>query len=65
MDSDVVLGDSKEGARKLVDHLVSKGHQRIALINGSPYVSSARLRLEGYQEALKLNDLAFNEGLCV
>jgi LacI family transcriptional regulator len=62
MDSDVVLGDSKEGARKLVDHLVSKGHQRIALINGSPYVSSARLRLEGYQEALKLNDLAFNEG---
>ncbi|BBI33014.1 LacI family DNA-binding transcriptional regulator [Cohnella abietis] len=61
MDSDIVLGDSKEGARKLVNHLVSQGHQRIALINGSPYVSSARLRLEGYREALKLNDLPYND----
>lgn len=62
MESDVVLGDTKEGARKLVDHLCSKGHRKIALINGSPYVSSARLRLEGYREALKLNDLNYDEG---
>lgn len=62
MESDIVLGDTKEGARKLVDHLCLKGHRKIALINGSPYVSSARLRLEGYREALKLNDLAYNEG---
>ncbi|RED61730.1 LacI family DNA-binding transcriptional regulator [Cohnella lupini] len=61
MDSDVVLGDSKEGARKLVDHLSAQGHRRIALINGSPYISSARLRLEGYKEALKLNDLVYDE----
>jgi len=61
MDSDVVLGDSKEGARKLVDHLTSYGHRRIALINGSPLVSSARLRLEGYREALKLNDIPFDQ----
>lgn len=61
MDSDVVLGDSKEGARKLVDHLTSQGHRRIALINGSPHISSARLRLEGYREALKLNDLAYDD----
>jgi LacI family transcriptional regulator len=59
MESDIVLGDSKEGARKLVDHLALQGHRRIALINGSPYVSSARLRLEGYKEALKLNDLDY------
>ncbi len=61
MDSDVVLGDSKGGARKLVDHLTSQGHRRIAMINGSPYVSSARLRLEGYREALKLNDLPYDD----
>ncbi|MFC4599261.1 LacI family DNA-binding transcriptional regulator [Cohnella hongkongensis] len=61
MDSDVVLGDSKEGARKLVDHLTSRGHRRIALINGSPLISSARLRLEGYREALKLNDIPFDQ----
>lgn len=61
LDSDVVLGDSKEGARRLVDHLVSLGHSRIAMINGSIQVSSARMRLEGYREALKLNDLPFEE----
>jgi len=61
MESDIVLGDSKENARKLVEHLTSYGHRRIALINGSPEVSSARLRLEGYREALKLNDVLFDE----
>ncbi|MFC5403996.1 LacI family DNA-binding transcriptional regulator [Cohnella soli] len=59
--SDVVLGDTKEGARKLVEHLKSRGHSAIALINGSPTISSARLRLEGYREALKLNDLPFDD----
>lgn len=63
MDSDVVLGDSKEGARQLVKQLVEGGHRRIALINGSRTISSARERLEGYREALKLNDLAYDEAL--
>ncbi|MFX3634347.1 MAG: LacI family DNA-binding transcriptional regulator [Candidatus Pristimantibacillus sp.] len=58
---DIVLGDSKEGARQLVDHLVSKGHQRIALVNGSSSISSARLRRQGYEEALKLNELTIHE----
>ncbi|WP_246469313.1 substrate-binding domain-containing protein [Cohnella nanjingensis] len=57
VDSDIVLGDSKESGRTLVEHLASLGHRRIAMINGSNDVSSARLRLEGYREALTLNDL--------
>lgn len=61
IECDIVLGDSKEGARMLVGHLVSQGHRRIALVNGSPSISSARLRLQGYQDGLKLNDIAFNE----
>jgi len=61
--SDVVLGDTKEGARQLVKQLVSDGHKRIALLNGSRTISSARERLEGYREALKLNDLPFDESL--
>lgn len=61
MESDIVLGDSKEGARQLVDHLVSLGHKRIAMINGAGSVSSARMRLEGYREALKLNDLPLDD----
>lgn len=61
MERDVVLGDSKEGGRRLVEHLVERGHRRIAMINGSSSVSSARLRLQGYREAMKLNDLPYGE----
>ncbi|MBP3961483.1 LacI family DNA-binding transcriptional regulator [Paenibacillus lignilyticus] len=58
---DIVLGDSKDGARSLVEHLVKQGHRRIALVNGSSSISSARLRLQGFQEAMKLNDLTLRE----
>lgn len=65
IESDCVLGDSREGARRLVEHLISLGHRRIALINGSPDVSTARLREAGYRDALKLGDLALDETLIV
>jgi LacI family transcriptional regulator len=55
--SDVVLGDSKEGTRMLMEHIIGKGHTDIALVNGSGDVSSARLRAMAYKEALKLSDL--------
>ncbi|WP_168119416.1 LacI family DNA-binding transcriptional regulator [Paenibacillus sp. HB172176] len=61
MESDIVLGDSKEGARLLIEHLVSQGHERIAMVNGSSSISSARLRLQGYKEGLKLGGLAFDD----
>ncbi|MBN2983858.1 MULTISPECIES: LacI family DNA-binding transcriptional regulator [Cohnella] len=61
VESDIVLGDSKEGARTLVRHLADMGHRRIAMINGSLAASTARQRLEGYREALKLHDLEYEE----
>lgn len=57
IECDIVLGDSKEGARMLVEHLVAHGHRSIAMVNGSSSISSARLRMQGYQEGMKLNDL--------
>jgi LacI family transcriptional regulator len=60
IECDIVLGDSKEGARQLVSHLVAAGHRHIAMVNGSPSVSSARLRLQGYQDGLKLSDLSYD-----
>lgn len=59
VECDIVLGDSKEGARQLVDHLVEQGHTRIMMVNGSLSSSSARLRLQGYREALQLNGLSY------
>jgi LacI family transcriptional regulator len=61
IECDIVLGDSKDGARRLVEHLASQGHRTIAMVNGSPSISSARLRLQGYQDGLKLNDLVYDE----
>ncbi|MDF2669582.1 MAG: transcriptional regulator, LacI family [Paenibacillus sp.] len=63
IESDMVIGESKEGARQLVEHLIALGHTRIALVNGSNSISTARQRYAGYWEALKLNDLPFDENL--
>ncbi len=60
---DAVLGDSKAGARKLVEHLIEHGHRRIAMLGGASGVSTARSRLSGYLEALKLNGLPIDEAL--
>ncbi|MDR6551217.1 LacI family DNA-binding transcriptional regulator [Paenibacillus qinlingensis] len=65
IDADVVLGDSKEGARNLVAHLIALGHHRIALVNGKQDVSTARLRYTGYKEAHLLHGLALDESLVV
>jgi len=51
--SDVVIGDSIGGARKLTEHLISLGHRRIALVSGDPEVPTARDRRRGYIGALR------------
>lgn len=61
IESDCVLGDSREGTRKLIEHLLQLGHTRIALLNGSPQVSTARIREQGYRETLKLHGIEANE----
>ncbi|WP_336780158.1 LacI family DNA-binding transcriptional regulator [Paenibacillus illinoisensis] len=51
--SDVIAGDSRQGALLLIRYLTELGHRRIALVNGSSEVSTARLREEGYAEGLR------------
>jgi LacI family transcriptional regulator len=52
IDSDVVQGDSLGGARMLIEHLISLGHTRIAMLAESESVSTSRERRRGYREAL-------------
>jgi LacI family transcriptional regulator len=52
IESDVVLGDSLGGARRLVEHLIALGHRRIGMIVESDEVSTARDRRQGYEAAL-------------
>ena len=63
VDCDVVLGDSTGGARRLVEHLLSLGHRRIALIVESDEVSTARDRRQGYEEALRQAGLPLDPSL--
>jgi LacI family transcriptional regulator len=55
--ADTVVGDSVGGARMLTEHLIGLGHRRIALINGSAEVSTARERRRGYVEGLRLHGI--------
>jgi LacI family transcriptional regulator len=63
IDSDVVLGDSQGGARRLVEHLVSLGHRRIGFIVELDDVSTARDRRAGYEAALSAAGIPFDPAL--
>jgi LacI family transcriptional regulator, galactose operon repressor len=63
IDADVVLGDNAEGARRLVEHLVSLGHRRIGMVVESDDVSTARDRLRGYRAALEEAGLPYDADL--
>ncbi|MBD5785999.1 LacI family DNA-binding transcriptional regulator [Cellulosimicrobium terreum] len=47
-----VDSDNLAGARAATEHLVGLGHRRIAFLGGRPDLESARLREQGYREAL-------------
>jgi LacI family transcriptional regulator len=61
--ADLVYGDSRCGARLLLDHLISLGHCRIALINGPSSISSAQDRADGYRDALAAHGIAVDANL--
>ncbi|MGH9358215.1 MAG: LacI family DNA-binding transcriptional regulator [Candidatus Acidiferrales bacterium] len=50
---DSVTVDNASGARECVQHLLSLGHRRIAMITGSRTLQTARERLRGYKEAFR------------
>jgi LacI family transcriptional regulator len=65
LESDAVVGDSVGGARRLVHHLISLGHRRIAFIVESDDVSTARDRRLGYEAALAEAAIGLDPGLVV
>ncbi len=51
---------NKEGAMRATQHLLSLGHQNIAMINATLENEPARERLDGYRAALDLAGVPFN-----
>lgn len=52
--------ENKEGAFKIVEHLIKLGHKKIAAIAGSRGVQAAEERLDGYRAALSKYGLIDN-----
>lgn len=63
IDCDAVLGDSRDGAKRMVAEMIRYGHRRIALVNGAQAVSTARERQAGYIEALQEAGIELDESL--
>src|SRR5713101_2416324 len=57
LDVPSVVTDSVAGMRLAVDHLVSRGHRRIAYIGGPTETSTFRDRLRGYRQAMAAHRL--------
>ncbi len=53
--------DNKKAAFNVVEHFIKKGHKRIATIAGDLSTQAGKLRLEGYKEALKKNNIKVEE----
>lgn len=59
--ADEIHGDSQNGTRKVLEHLIQIGHQRIAIINGPLNISTAREREQSYIDTLKAYQLPLQE----
>ncbi|GLO67562.1 MULTISPECIES: LacI family DNA-binding transcriptional regulator [Oceanobacillus] len=55
--------DNKLGAKMAVNHLVENKHRKIAFISGPAIYSTFYQRFEGYKEAIKENNLEYDESL--
>jgi LacI family transcriptional regulator len=55
-----VIGNDFEGSRKITDHLISLGHQRIAYLKGPRNMRSSTDRQKGYRAALEAAHLPFD-----
>lgn len=63
-DSSNVTTDNFEGAFKLTNYLIKKGHKKIAFIYSNIF-STERLRFEGYKKALEENDIKYDSSIVI
>src|SRR3954470_5089138 len=52
LDADSVVSDNLGGSVAAVEHLLERGHRRIAFLGDLPSISTAHDRLQGYTQAL-------------
>ena len=63
LDADTVLATDQEGAREAVEHLLARGHRRVAFLGDLRTIATARDRHRGYVDALRRAGLTPDERL--
>ncbi|MGL4238378.1 LacI family DNA-binding transcriptional regulator [Tabrizicola sp.] len=54
-----------DGGQRATEHLILKGHRRIGMITGEPWMEATRDRLKGYRRSLAAADIPFDPTLVV
>ncbi len=60
-----VTVDDRDGAFRVVDHMIGKGVKKIAHVAGTPEVKIGRERYQGYMNAMKKHGLSVQDGWVV
>jgi DNA-binding LacI/PurR family transcriptional regulator len=65
MDFSKVFVNDADGAYKMVNYLIEKGHKKIAHICGPRNLSLSKKRIEGYKQSLEENGILFDDSLLI
>lgn len=65
LNTNCVVVDNYAGAYKAVEHLITFGHTRIAIIQGLPNTNTNNARVRGYKDALAKHNISVDENLIV
>jgi len=65
MDFSKVFVNDLDGAYKMVNYLIEKGHKNIAHIAGPGTLSLSKKRIEGYRKSLEEHGIPFNKDLVI
>jgi len=60
-----IVPAERRGGEVATQALIDEGHRRIAFISGEPWMEASDQRLEGYERALRANDIPINPSLIV
>lgn len=65
LSTNYVIVDNDRGSFKLVDKLIKTGRKRIAILTVDTQLFVMGKRMDGYRQALELNNIEYDPALCV
>lgn len=63
--ADCVGMDDENGTARAMEHLIRRGHRRIAFVGGFETTLTRKRRLQSYRKTLERHNIAFDPALCI